>query len=122
MYRCPVPIHDKWLTSPTAKDFQNLFRWIVNEWIDPAYSWPAKQFVDDATAVLRDLRYPVMESIGKTALSAPGDTRTWPAMLAMLAWMVELAKVSLCLAACMRQLHQDEEASRGDLDDWGRAL
>jgi SMC interacting uncharacterized protein involved in chromosome segregation len=93
MNRCPVAITEKTLVSPTAKDFYNLFKWLYNEFIDPAYSWPSKTLVDDIQGVLRDLRYPGLDAMSKSSFSAPGDQRTWPLMLAMLSWLVDLAKV-----------------------------
>ena len=93
---------EKTLVSPTAKDFFTLFKWLYNEFIDPAYAWPAKNLVDDITAVLRDLRYPALDSISKTSFSAPGDTRSWPLLLALLSWLVDLAKVSRRIAGTYR--------------------
>ena len=90
--RCPIPLTPKTFTSPTTKDFQSIFRFLVQELVDPGMVW-TKKFEDDAINLLKDLRYPAMETIGRTGLGAPGG-RDWPPLLAMLSWVVELCKVS----------------------------
>ena len=60
--------------------------------VDPGVTW-VKKFEDDALLVLRDLRYPAMDTIGRTGLSAPGAPNCWPSMLAMLNWLVDMHKV-----------------------------
>ena len=91
--RFPQAITPKLLTSPTQKDFQVIFRFLVTELIDPGMVW-GKKFDDDCIQVVRDLRYPAYETVGKTALVAPGTPFNWPPLLAMLAWLVELCRVS----------------------------
>lgn len=82
----------KWLSSPTQRDFQNVFRFLADELVGPGFPW-GKKFEDDCLAIMRDLRYPVMDAVGKTALTAPGSPNAWPNVLAMLNWMVDLCKV-----------------------------
>lgn len=91
--RCPIPINDRVLHSPTQKDFFNIFRWLISEFLDPYYPWVAKNPTDDIIAILKDLRYPGLDNISKTALGAPGSGTNWGTLLAMLNWVVELAKV-----------------------------
>ena len=90
--RCPIPLGPKTFTSPTTKDFQSIFRFLIQDLVDPGMVW-SKKFEDDAINLLKDLRYPAMETIGRTGLGAPGG-RDWPPLLAMLSWMIELCKVS----------------------------
>lgn len=87
-----LALSSKWLVSPTQRDFQTLFRYLAEELIGTGYPW-SKKVEDDFLAILRDLRYPAMDSIGKTALTAPGGSN-WPHVLAMLNWLVELCRVS----------------------------
>ncbi|KAK8846723.1 hypothetical protein IAR55_005810 [Kwoniella newhampshirensis] len=89
--RYPGSITPKTFISPTSKEFQSILRFLVNDLIDPGMTW-GKKFEDDALAVLKDLRYPGLESISKTAFTAPGAPQSWPGMLAMLNWLVELCK------------------------------
>lgn len=88
----------KWLSSPTQRDFQNVFRYLADELVGPGFPW-GKKFEDDCIAIMRDLRYPVMDAVGKTALTAPGSPNAWPNVLAMLNWMVDLCNVS-CTVMC----------------------
>jgi kinetochore protein NDC80 len=91
--RCPIPINDRVLISPTQKDFHQIFRWLISEFLDTNYTWGKPQ-ADDILDVLKDLRYPAIGNISKTALSAPGSAAHWGTLLAMLNWLVDLAKVS----------------------------
>lgn len=95
--RYPLPLTAKTLTSPTAKEFQSIFKFLVNDLVDPGAAW-GKKFEDDTLSILKDLKYPGMDSVSKTALTAPGAPQSWPNMLAMLNWLVDLCKASLsCL-------------------------
>ena len=89
---CPVPIGPRTFSSPTLKEFQNIFKFLVQEFTDNSSPF-TKKFEDDAIYILKDLRYSAMETIGKTAFTAPGAPTYWPGMLAMLNWLVELNKV-----------------------------
>ncbi|ORY22449.1 HEC/Ndc80p family-domain-containing protein [Naematelia encephala] len=89
--RCPIPLHAKSLTSPTTKEFHQIFRFLIMEFLDPNYQW-GKKVEDDMMSILKDMRYPAMETIGKTAITAPGTGMNWPPLLAMLNWLVELCK------------------------------
>ena len=91
-HRLPMTVTGKTLSSPTAKEFQTMFRFIINDMIDPSLQW-TKKFEDDCLMILKDLKYPAMETMGKTALGAPGTPQHWPMFLAMLSWLVELCKV-----------------------------
>lgn len=80
------PISPKMLTSPSSKDFQLLFLFLVRR-IDPTYAF-IKRFEDEVPQLLRALAYPF--SISKSALSAVGSPHTWPALLGVLTWLVNL--------------------------------
>ena len=100
--RCPIPLTSKMFLSPTTKDFQSIFRYLVQELVDPGMVW-GKKFEDDVINLLKDLRYPAMETIGRTGLGAPGG-RDWAPLLAMLNWLVELCKVSLPVIRSSRNI------------------
>ncbi|WWD07983.1 hypothetical protein V865_006093 [Kwoniella europaea PYCC6329] len=89
--RYTAPITSKTLMSPTAKEFQSIFRYLISSLIDPGMSW-GKKFEDDALSILKDIRYPGLDSVSKTAFTAPGAPQSWPGLLAMLNWLVELCK------------------------------
>eukprot|EP00178_Gracilaria_changii_P021805 TRINITY_DN6463_c0_g1_i1.p1 TRINITY_DN6463_c0_g1~~TRINITY_DN6463_c0_g1_i1.p1 ORF type:complete len:597 (+),score=133.24 TRINITY_DN6463_c0_g1_i1:88-1878(+) len=82
------PISPKMLTSPSSKDFQALFVFLLRR-IDPTYNF-IKRFEDEIPALLRSLGYPF--SISKSALSAVGSPHTWPTLLGVLTWLVNLLK------------------------------
>ncbi|KAI0559772.1 kinetochore protein NDC8 [Gracilaria domingensis] len=78
------------LTSPSSKDFQTLFLFLVRR-LDPTYNF-IKRFEDEIPALLRGLGYPF--SISKSALSAVGSPHTWPTLLGVLTWLVNMLKYS----------------------------
>lgn len=89
------PISPKMLTSPSSKDFQLLFLFLVRR-IDPTYAF-IKRFEDEVPPLLRALGYPF--SISKSALSAVGSPHTWPTLLGVLTWLVNLLKYDEAYAA-----------------------
>ncbi|KAK4688919.1 kinetochore protein NDC80, partial [Tremellales sp. Uapishka_1] len=91
LHRCPIGIPPKFFTSATTVQFQQLFKWLIVELIDPHVVF-GKKFEDDVIAILRDLRYPAVDSISKTSLSSIGSAVHWPALQAMLNWLVDLCK------------------------------
>jgi SMC interacting uncharacterized protein involved in chromosome segregation len=92
MFRSNINVNQKTLTSPTGKEFQEMFKFFINFLVD-GFTW-GKSFEQDAFQLLRDLRYPSPENCGKTAISAPGTPQHWPYIIAMLNWLVDLCKVS----------------------------
>ena len=94
MFRSNINVTQKTLTSPTGKEFQDIFKFLINFLVD-GFTW-GKSFEQDAFQLLKDLKYPSSDNCGKTAISAPGTPNHWPNMLAMLNWLVDLCKVSRC--------------------------
>lgn len=83
------PISQAVLTSPSLKEFQRIFRFIAG-FIDPSAEFGVdKRFGDDVVSFIRGLRYPHASEINKSQLLAI-TPHTWPALLSMLAWLVEL--------------------------------
>ena len=78
----------KELSSPQAKDFQNLFTYLVNK-IRPDSNIQVNKLDEDVIPILQTLRYPGF--ITKTHLVAVGAPNTWPNLLAVLVWLVELS-------------------------------
>lgn len=87
-------ISQKTLSSPTQHEFQLMFRFLVTE-IDEDYVFGrgGKKFEEECLGVLKDLKYPGVESISRTAITAPGSPTQWPSLLAMLMWLVDLSQV-----------------------------
>ncbi len=84
----PHPISQKLLTAPSAKDFQQIFKFLYGH-LDPTYEF-GKKFEEEVPGLMRGLRYPFANEISKSQLYAVGSMHAWPSLLAMLAWMVEL--------------------------------
>lgn len=110
--RCPLPITGKCLISPTTKEFQTIFKFLVQDFAD-ASSWAGKKWEDDALNILKDLKYPVMEGIRQTALGSPGAPNHWVILLPMLNWLVELNKVGWQIRDA-----SSDEANRQAHDRW----
>lgn len=96
---------ERTLINPTTKDFQEIFRFIHN-----AYEGRitnnlnlAKKFEDEVPQLLRAAGYPFAADITKSHLQAIGAQHSWPGMLAMLHWFVQVINVSsLCLIMLRR--------------------
>lgn len=82
------------LTSITGKDYRAIFHHLVNI-IDPPYPFdPKMRFEDEFQPALKALRCPFASQIDNKWLAAPGSMHSWPALLAVLHWLVEMGKVS----------------------------
>jgi kinetochore protein NDC80 len=80
----------KCMTSPTQKDFNNMFQWLYRR-IDPSYRFQ-KAIDQEVPALLKQLRYPFEKNIMKSQIGAVGGN-TWPTFLGLLHWMMQLAKM-----------------------------
>jgi len=79
-------VSPKILHRPTGKDFENVTLFLFSR-LDRNHKFAGK-FPDEVTAMFKALKYPF--NISKTSLAAVGSPHTWPALLASLAWLVEL--------------------------------
>ncbi|KAI9143730.1 HEC/Ndc80p family-domain-containing protein [Paraphysoderma sedebokerense] len=84
----PQPLSLKTLQTPTKKDFETIFRFLYAK-LDPHYMFQ-KKFEEEVPAILKGLRYPFSDQISKSQLYAVGSMHSWPAILAMLTWLMEL--------------------------------
>lgn len=109
----PHPISQKLLTAPSAKDFQNIFKFLYAQ-IDPGYDF-GKKFEEEVPVVMKGLRYPFAGSISKSQLYAVGSMHAWPGLLAMLGWMVDL--INCC---DILQSQNEYSADSMDMEDGDR--
>eukprot|EP00954_Amorphochlora_amoebiformis_P023923 1362881-Amorphochlora_amoeboformis.AAC.2 len=91
-------ITPKQVTAPSLKDFKNICSFLFKQ-MDPNFEF-SKNFEDDVKdsqfvhiplhirEMLKVLGYPF--TISKSSLSAVGSPHTWPPILAMLCWLIEL--------------------------------
>ncbi|KAG9007090.1 kinetochore-associated Ndc80 complex subunit ndc80 [Tulasnella sp. JGI-2019a] len=90
--RCQIAnLSLKTLQQPTNREFHEIFRFLMKD-IDSQFvpgRWGKAE--DEILILLRDLRYPLVDGISKTALTAPGSLNHWPTLLAMLHWLVTIA-------------------------------
>eukprot|EP01104_Vermistella_antarctica_P021057 TRINITY_DN929_c1_g1_i1.p1 TRINITY_DN929_c1_g1~~TRINITY_DN929_c1_g1_i1.p1 ORF type:complete len:645 (+),score=186.73 TRINITY_DN929_c1_g1_i1:148-2082(+) len=82
----PHPVSLKLLTSPTSRDFWQIFTFLYGH-IDPSYKFTEKPDVE-VPKLMKDLKYPFQ--INKSSLLAVGSPHAWPVLLAALHWIVEL--------------------------------
>lgn len=76
---------EKQLKSPTTKDFQNVFAFLMSQSI-PFTFHPSKRLDENVMNALRFVGYPY--TVSKSALSAVGSSHTWPALLGVLSWLM----------------------------------
>ncbi|QRW14785.1 HEC/Ndc80p family domain-containing protein [Ceratobasidium sp. AG-Ba] len=96
-YKYPVTIRT--LQSPTTKEFREIFIFLINDVIDPHFQWgrAGRKIEDDILLLLKDHKYRAVDSISKSSLAAVGTMHAWPAVLAMLHWLVNLSLLKLRL-------------------------
>lgn len=75
-----------------------MFRFLYGCAIDEDYQFGkgGKKFEEECISLLKDIRYPAVDGLSRTALSAPGSPTQWPHLLAMLMWLVDLSQVGSC--------------------------
>lgn len=105
----PHPISQTLLKAPSARDFQNIFKFLYYQ-LDPGYDF-GKKFEEEVPVVMKGLRYPFAGDISKSQLYAVGSMHAWPGLLAMLGWMVDL--INCC---DVLQAQQGAPFSPADLD------
>ncbi|KAJ2003735.1 kinetochore-associated Ndc80 complex subunit ndc80 [Coemansia thaxteri] len=84
----PGMLSPKTLSMPTLKDFQTIFRFLYAQ-LDARYVYQGK-FEDNVLSILRGIHYPYVGNISKSHIYSAGSMTTWPGLLAMLLWLVEL--------------------------------
>lgn len=78
--------------EPTQSAFVAMFRHIYAHCIDPNYviGGDGRKFEDEVMTLIKEVRYPFIDDLTKTKLTAAGSQQNWPACLAMLDWIVQL--------------------------------
>ncbi|KNZ58383.1 hypothetical protein VP01_193g5 [Puccinia sorghi] len=88
------PLTVKTLQTPTTKDFQNIFKFII-QCSDPCHVWGiyGKKLEDEVIPLLKSMGYIAYDTLTKSGLQAPGSMHTWPQLLAILHWIVTTIKL-----------------------------
>lgn len=86
------------ITMPTlaniqGKDYRAIFEFLVRS-LDPAHDFKeGARFEDVFVPALKALKYPYAHQIDNKWLAAPASMHSWPSLLGVLHWLVELCKV-----------------------------
>lgn len=85
------------MVSPAQIDFQNQFKFLIMVVLDDDYVFGkgGRKFEEECIQLLKDLEYPALSGLSRTAITAPGSPTNWSSLIAMLLWLVELAEVRL---------------------------
>lgn len=82
------------INTPTLKDFTDLFHFLYNQIFDPGHTWdPRAKINDEFVSLLKIVRYPYLDQVAKGLGGGVVAPHSWPALLGMLHWIVEYAKV-----------------------------
>ncbi|CCH44774.1 putative kinetochore protein [Wickerhamomyces ciferrii] len=81
------PLSLKSLKNPTQKDFVMMFNFLYKK-VDPGYKF-SKSIEHEVYYVLKSIKYPYLETINKSQISAVGG-QNWPVFLGILHWLVKL--------------------------------
>jgi kinetochore protein NDC80 len=81
------------MVSPTQKGFYQAFQCLYKR-MDPDYPFGQQKQEAEVIPCLNNLRYPFVNTITKTQLTAVGSGNTWPTLLGALHWMMCLAQGS----------------------------
>ncbi|GFO40239.1 kinetochore protein ndc80 homolog [Plakobranchus ocellatus] len=99
-HKYPHPISHKLLSSPSNKDFFNMFEFVMGHFWESYKLGPKMQ--EEVPSTLKLLGYPF--SLPKTYLYSVGSPHTWPHLLAALNWMIELVQIQSSIAGRIDQL------------------
>ncbi|KAB7496106.1 Kinetochore protein NDC80-like protein [Armadillidium nasatum] len=86
---CPISLNRQMLRSPSRKDFGAIFHFIYQH-INPKFTM-SQRFEDEIPKILKALKvlkYPVQ--MPKSSFLNVGSPHTWPSVLAMLGWLIDL--------------------------------
>lgn len=81
------PNMPKSLTSPSAKDVQQIFKFIFS-FVDSSFEYISR-FEDEAMNMLKGLKYPYISEINRSQFVAV-TPHSWPVILSMFVWVIEL--------------------------------
>ena len=103
----------KSMSNPTQAHVIAMFRHVYNTTVDAQYRWTqeTKKEADEIISLMTDIKYPLVGELSKTKLSAAGSAQNWPAVVAMIDWMVCMAVSSATeqrrSTACSRLLQNN---------------
>lgn len=82
------------LQNITGRDFGAIFQHLISL-LDPQWPFrPQQRWEEQFLPPLKALRYPYVGSIDLRWLATPAAPHSWPTLLGVLHWVVEIGKVS----------------------------
>ncbi|ORY86797.1 HEC/Ndc80p family-domain-containing protein [Protomyces lactucae-debilis] len=100
----------KTFTQPTQKEFVSIFQFLYLQ-LDPNFQF-IKKIEEDVITCIKTIKYPFADSITRSQLAAVGSPHSWPGMLAMLVWMVELLNMMDALFNGELDVAEDNNADK----------
>ncbi|KAF7970745.1 hypothetical protein HWV62_23146 [Athelia sp. TMB] len=105
------------LRDVTVKDFREIFYHLVGL-IDPGHLFnTSARFEDEFMLSLKALKYPYVNQIDVKWLVSPAAMHSWPSLLGMLHWLVEIAKGRLYYLESGHHTLQDASSVPDEFDD-----
>ncbi|XP_066990640.1 kinetochore protein NDC80 homolog [Macrobrachium rosenbergii] len=86
-YDCEI--HRRNLLNPSTKDFTHIFAFIYHH-LNPSHTLPHK-LEEEIPQLMKLLKYP--NQMSKSTFISVGSRHTWPTVLAMLAWMIDILSI-----------------------------
>lgn len=80
------------LTNIQGKDYRAIFNELLLH-LDPNHILNQPKFEDEFVPALKAVRYPFAHQIDNKWLAAPASMHSWPSLLGVLHWLVEMCKV-----------------------------
>lgn len=80
------------LNNIQGKEYRAIYEFLVLN-LDPVYPFSSGRFEDDFAPALKALRYPYSHSLDNRWLAAPASMHSWPPLLGVLHWLVEMCKL-----------------------------
>jgi kinetochore protein NDC80 len=80
------------LTNIQGKDYRAIFNELLLH-LDPNHILNQPRFEDEFVPALKAVRYPFAHQIDNKWLAAPASMHSWPSLLGVLHWLVEMCKV-----------------------------
>ncbi|RXW15873.1 hypothetical protein EST38_g9986 [Candolleomyces aberdarensis] len=80
------------LTNIQGKDYRAIFNELLLH-LDPNHPLNQPKFEDEFVPALKAVRYPFAHQIDNKWLAAPASMHSWPSLLGVLHWLVEMCKL-----------------------------
>ncbi|THU99358.1 hypothetical protein K435DRAFT_777030 [Dendrothele bispora CBS 962.96] len=106
------------LANIQSKDYRAIFEYLV-QCLDPAQAIDSSngRFEEGFINALKALKYPYIHQIDSKWLAAPASLHTWPMLLGVLHWLVELCKMRDHYMASGHPTLQDPENIPEEFED-----